>query len=171
MEKIYEKKENPLMKKIINIYLLAIKIYIGSLEILLDTNICHNDAHDGNFGFNKQGELKFIDFGMAIILTELSDEQKKKILYEEKIKYCIESEESDNNIIKNYYLLNDLRYFRNMFYLEEDLSDLYEEDKISPIKNTIEKLKKGEYKFGTFKEYGKKKIDINNLLKYLENIK
>ena len=75
-------------------------------------------------------------------------------------------------MIKKYLLYRELHYLREMYYYEdmEYLEELYDNDKYSPIKNTMEALKNNNYKFGNHKKYLNQKIEIGKIINILNKI-
>ena len=152
---------------VLNIFVLALKIYIGSLEKLILNGILHNDSHDGNFGFNKSGKLFFIDFGEAKnieIFDNLFDNNSNTINYDVFT--------SQINSLYCSYLYDELNYFLDMYYFDDDYSSsninnyrkLYKSDLYSPIRDVFKLLKNNQYKFGYHLQYVNSSIDINLLL-------
>ena len=155
----YEQKN----KFILENFVLALKICIGNFELLLEKNINHNDLHDGNFGFTANGNFRLIDFGMTTIIDYNNKKYKKITLFEE----------NKEDAIRKYLLLRELKYLRDMYYFEEescDLEEFYEDKNYSPIKQVIDKLKKEEYKFGSYKKYVNQKIDVSKIKKIIMSI-
>jgi hypothetical protein len=165
--------ENKCKNKIIlDNFALALKICIGNLELLMENNINHNDVHDGNFGFTKEGRFRFIDFGMTTLLSHINDSKYKEIV-DDYNKDFYDDKNDKNLIIKKHLLFRELRYLKNMYYFDDDstrLDFLYEDIKYSPIKHTLNLLKEDEYNFGSHKKYLSQKIDINKLKKMLDSI-
>jgi serine/threonine protein kinase len=61
MREVYEQKN----KLILDSFVLSLRMCIGAIELLIENGIHHNDVHDGNMGFTKEGSFKLIDFGFA----------------------------------------------------------------------------------------------------------
>lgn len=170
-EKMKEMYENKAKNKIIlENFSLALKICIGNMELLMENDINHNDLHDGNFGFTKEGKFNFIDFGLSMLISDISESRYKNIINEYSMKY-FDEDINEHLIIKKYLLLRELRYLKNMYYFDDDsvqLEELYNDNKYSPIKTTLELLKKDEYKFGYYKKFLNQKIDIIKVKRILE---
>jgi hypothetical protein len=168
MKIAYDKRN----KFILESFTLGLKICIGNYELLLENNINHNDLHDGNFGFTKGGVFKFIDFGMANLVTNIDKVKYKKIITEYN-KNFFDEEKNELLIIKKYILFRELRYLKNMYYFEDESSQLeefYEDKHYSPIKQILESLKKNEYKLGSYKKFANHRIDVVKIKKIMDAI-
>ena len=167
MSEVYEQNN----KLILENFVLSLRMCIGAIELLIDHGIHHNDVHDGNMGFTKEGNFKLIDFGLAIILDEDIEKYKKNIKQKKKYNF-LEMEEDEKLMVKKYLLYRELNYLREMYYYEdmEYLEDLYNNDKYSPVKNTMEALKNNNYKFGNHKKYLNQKIEIVKIMNILNKI-
>jgi hypothetical protein len=171
MEYIYKQQRQN--KKLLDYFMLAIQILIGNIEYLLEEGFVHNDEHDGNFGFNKDGSFKFIDFGKAFFVKNMNKTLYKKIIKEYKLKYE-EEKYNEELIIKKYLLRRELKYFREMYYYNDDddinLDKLYEDKRYSPVKTVIDLLDENEYEFGSYIKYRNKKLNVNECKGLLDKI-
>jgi hypothetical protein len=171
MSQIYKQKN----KMVLENFVLGLRMCIGAIELLIDHDIHHNDVHDGNMGFTKEGNFKFIDFGLVIIINNI--ERYKNIMKRKKeykfLNNGVNNEVADEVVmVKKYLLYRELRYLRDMYYYEdkEYLEEIYDDNKYSPVKNTLEGLKANIYVFGNHKKYLNQKVEIKKVANILNRM-
>ena len=171
MSQIYKQKN----KMVLENFVLGLRMCIGAIELLIDHDIHHNDVHDGNMGFTKEGNFKFIDFGLVLIINNI--ERYKNIMKKKKeykfLNNGVNNEVADEVVmVKKYLLYRELRYLRDMYYYEdkEYLEEIYDDNKYSPVKNTLEGLKANIYVFGNHKKYLNQKVEIKKVANILNRM-
>jgi hypothetical protein len=151
---------------VLNQFVKALHIYIGSLEKMILNGILHNDSHDGNFCFNSNGKICFIDFGEVKLI-----QKKNNIINSETNVIDSELLTPEINSLYCKYLENELDYFLDMYYFYEDYteedSDKYRKfylSEYSPVRKIHKLLEKNQYRFGYHIKYISKMIDIKLIL-------
>lgn len=166
MYKCYKTKN----KIVLNEFIKALQIYIGSLEKLILNGILHNDSHDGNFCFNSGGNICFIDFGEVKLINKINNiiDNNTNI-----INYKLLTPELNYLYCK--FLDDELDYFLDMYYFYEDYSEGEEDkyrkfylSKYSPIRSIHKSLENNQYKFGYHIKYVNDKIDIQLILNNID---
>lgn len=162
MYKCYKMKN----KIVLNEFIKALQIYVGSLEKLILNGILHNDSHDGNFCFKSNGNICFIDFGEVKLIKKINNiiDNETNI-----INYDLLTPEMNYLYCK--YLDDELDYFLDMYYFYEDYTEDEEDkyrkfylSKYSPIRAIHKALESNQYKFGHHIKYVNEKIDIQLIL-------
>ena len=155
---------------VLNEFVKALYIYMGSLEKMILNGILHNDSHDGNFCFNSNGNICFIDFGEVKLI-----QKENNIINNDTNVINVELLTPELNSLYCKYLDDELDYFLDMYYFYDDYTE-DEEDKYrkfylseySPIRKIHKLLENNQYKFGYHIKYINEIIDIKLIL---ENIK
>lgn len=166
MYKCFKIKKTTVLNEFVN----ALCIYIGSLEKMILNGVLHNDSHDGNFCFNSNGKICFIDFGEVKLI-----QKENNIINNETNVIDIELLTPELNSLYCKYLDDELDYFLDMYYFYEDYTendkDKYRKfylSKYSPIRKIHKLLKNNQYRFGYHIKYINEMIDIKLIL---DNIK
>jgi uncharacterized protein YozE (UPF0346 family) len=103
---------------VLNEFVKALYIYMGSLEKMILNGILHNDSHDGNFCFNSNGTICFIDFGEVKLIQKKND-----IINNETNVINVELLTPELNSLYCKYLDDELDYLLNMYYFDQDYDE------------------------------------------------
>jgi len=154
-------------KIVLNEFVNALKIYIGSIEKLILNGILHNDLHDGNFCFDSNGKICCIDFGEVKLIKKIHNIIDNDT---NTINYSIL--DSETNYLYCKYLDSELNYFLDMYYFDDSYSksdhDRYRKfylSEYSLIRICHKLLQKNKYKFGYHLQFVNNTIDISSILK------